>query len=81
MKTRCEQAQVEIEELAIRLAEMLGAALHYAGVPEEKMPQAVDAYLDGIDELFDKLDREMGYEEIIQVIEYMKKKRPSLFKK
>ena len=79
---QCEEVRFEIEALAIRLAEMLGVALHYAGVPEEKMPDAVDAYLNGIEEAFNKEpDRELGYEEIIQVIEHMRKKHPTLFTK
>ena len=79
---QCEEVRFEIEALAIRLAEMLGVALHYAGVPEEKMPDAVDAYLNGIEEVFNKEpDRELGYEEIIQVIEHMRKKHPTLFTK
>ena len=78
---RCEEVRFEIEALAIRLAEMLGVALYYAGVPEEKMPDAVDAYLNGIEEVFDDADRELGYEEIIQIIEHIRKKYPTLFKK
>lgn len=76
------EAEFEIEELAMQLADMLGAALHYAGVSDDKMPQAVEAYLNGIDELFqDNLDGEMGYEEVIKVIEHIKKTKPNLFSK
>ena len=76
------EAEFEIEELAMQLADMLGVALHYAGVSDDKMPQAVEAYLNGIDELFqDNLDGEMGYEEVIKVIEHIKKTKPSLFNK
>ena len=47
-----------------------------------KMAQAVEAYLNGIDELFqDNLDGEMGYEEVIKVIEHIKKTKPNLFSK
>lgn len=80
-KSKLEEAEFEIEELAMQLADMLGVALHYAGVPEEKMPQAVDAYLEAMDEVFEDEEGEMGYEEIIKVIEHMKKTRPDLFKK
>ena len=80
-KEKLKEAEYIIEELAIQLADMLGAALHYAGVPQNKMAEAVDAYLNGIDEVFgDELDEQMGYEEIIKVIEYIKKSRPNLFK-
>ena len=81
-KEKLNEAEFEIEELAMQLADMLGAALHYAGVPDDKMPQAVEAYLNGIDEVFkDNLDGEMGYEEVIKVIEHLKKTRPELFRK
>jgi len=81
LKSELEKAEFEIEELAMQLADMLGVALHYAGVDEKKMPQAIDAYLQAIDEVFEDEDEEMGYEEIIQVIEHLKKTRPELFKK
>ncbi len=70
----------KIESLAIQLADMLGATLHYAGVKEEKMPQAVEAYLNTLDEMFDrKIRHDIGYEEIIEVIEHLKQTRPQLF--
>ena len=75
-----EKLEIEIEELAMQLADMLGAALHYAGVKDEKMKDAVDAYLEAIDEVFEDEEGEMGYEEIIKVIDYLKKTRPNLFK-
>ena len=75
-----EKLEIEIEELAMQLADMLGAALHYAGVRDEKMKDAVDAYLEAIDEVFEDEEGEMGYEEIIKVIDYLKKTRPNLFK-
>ncbi len=81
-KEKLAEAEFEIEEMAMQLADMLGAALHYAGVPDEKMPNAVEAYLDAIDEVFEgSLDEEMGYEEIIKVIEHLKKTKPHLFHK
>ncbi len=75
-----EKLEIEIEELAMQLADMLGAALHYAGVKDEKMKDAVDAYLEAIDEVFEDEEGEMGYEEIIKVIDHLKKTRPNLFK-
>ena len=80
-KNKLEEAEFEIEELAIQLADMLGVALYYAGVPEKKIPQAVEAYLNAIDEIFEDKDSEMGYEEIIKVIEHLKKTYPTLFQK
>ncbi len=78
-----EKAEIEIEELAMQLADMLGVALYFAGVKREDIPKAVDVYLQGLDEVFDDDDEdgEMGFEEIIQVIEYIRKKHPKLFHK
>jgi hypothetical protein len=75
------EAELEIEELAMQLADMLGVALYYAGVKKENMQNAVDVYLNSMDEVFgdDMGDTEFGFEEIIKVIEYMKANRGDLF--
>jgi hypothetical protein len=76
-----EIAEIEIEEMAMQLADMLGAALYFAGVKKEDLPKAVDLYLKGLDEVFEDEDEdsEMGFEEVVQVIEYLKSKHPKLF--
>jgi len=76
-----EMAEIEIEEMAMQLADMLGAALYFAGVKKEDLPKAVDLYLKGLDEVFEDEDEdsEMGFEEVVQVIEYLKSKHPKLF--
>jgi len=80
LKTKLDEAQIEIEELAMQLADMLGAALHYAGVKDENMPQAVEIYLDEMDRhLQNKRIEEAGYEDVVQIIDKMKKEHPSLF--
>lgn len=79
-----DMAEIEIEEMAMQLADMLGAALYFAGVKKEDLPKAVDLYLQGLDEVFgdeEDEDDEMGFEEVIQVIEYLQKKHPKLFHK
>ncbi len=80
-KSKLEEAEFAIEELAMQLADMLGAALHYAGVKDEKMPQAVEAYLNAMDEVFaNDMDGEMaGYEDIVRIIDHLKKTRKDLF--
>lgn len=74
-------AEIEIEEMAMQLADMLGAALYFAGVKKEDLPKAVDLYLKGLDEVFgeEDEDEEMGFEEVIEVIEYLQNKHPKLF--
>ncbi len=75
-----EDIEMEIEELAMQLSDMLNAALFFAGVKRENLKKAVDAYLDAIDEVFDEDDDgEMGLDEIITVINHIKKKKPKLF--
>lgn len=77
-----EEAEFEVEEIAMQLADMLGAALYFAGVRKSKIPQAVEAYLQGLDELFedDEEVAEMGFEEVIKVIEHLKQTHSHLFK-
>ena len=78
-----EKAEVEIEELAMQLADMLGVALYFAGVRREDIPKAGDLYLQGLDEVFDddEEEGEMGFEEVIQVIEHIQKHHPKIFHK
>ena len=67
-----EKAEIEIEEMAMQLADMLGAALYFAGVKKEDLPKAIDLYLNGLDEVF---------EDVVEAIEYIKNKNPKLFHK
>ena len=69
----------EIGDLTIHLADMLEATLHFAGVKEKNIEKAVKAYIDGLDDVFDDDDGEMGYREIIIAIEHLKKSKPDLF--
>ncbi|WP_263833018.1 hypothetical protein [Sulfurospirillum oryzae] len=83
LQKELEKAEIEIEEMAMQLADMLGAALYFAGVKKEDIPKAIDLYLKGLDEVFEDEDEdsEMGFEEVIEVIEYIKNKNPKLFHK
>lgn len=81
LKKELERAEAEIEEMAMQLADMLGAALYFAGVKKEELPKAIDLYLKSIDEVFEDEDEdaEMGFDEIVEVIKYLKTKYPKLF--
>ncbi len=79
MDKRLKSLEVEVEELTIHLADMLEAALHFAGVKDELMEDAVKSYIEVLDDFFDNDDEEMGYKEIVKVIEYLKVKKPLLF--
>jgi 20S proteasome alpha/beta subunit len=69
----------EIEDLTIHLADMLEAVLYFAGVKEEKIEEAVKVYIDALDEVFEDDDGEMGYKEVVVVVEHLKKSRAELF--
>ncbi len=69
----------EIEDLTIHLADMLEATLCFAGVKEKNIEEAVKAYIDGLDEVFDDDDGEMDYKEIVKAVKYLKKSKPNLF--
>ncbi len=73
------EAELEIDELAMQLADMLGVALYYSGIKKENIREGVDAYLNAMDEIFSDEAMEYGFEEIIQVIEHLKKTKPVLF--
>jgi len=73
------EAELEIDELAMQLADMLGVALYYSGIKKDLIREGVDAYLNAMDEIFDDESMEYGFEEIVQVIEHIKKTKPELF--
>ncbi len=70
----------EIEDLAIQLTDMLEAMLYFAGVDKSKIEEATEAYIDALDEVFEDDEGEMGLDEVIEVVEYLKSNRSGLFK-
>ena len=79
MSNEVRELREEIEDLTTHLADVLEAALHFAGVKEESLEQAVEAYIEVLDVVFEDDDGEMGYLEIVKAIEFMKLKKPLLF--
>ncbi len=80
MNNEVNELKQEIEDLTIHLADMLEAVLYFAGVKEENLEKGVKAYIDALDEVFDEEeDSDMGYREMVEVIEYLKQKKPELF--
>ena len=79
MNQENQELQEELEDLTTHLADMLEATLYFAGVKKENLEDAVKIYIDSLDEVFEDDDGEMGYQEIVQTIEYMKEKKPILF--
>jgi hypothetical protein len=72
--------QEEIKDLSIQLADMLNVALYFAGVKKAKLEEAIDAYLDDMDEILGNDENaQMGFDEIVKVIKHLKNTRKDLF--
>ena len=54
--------------------------LYYAGVKKSKLEEAAEIYVECIDEALENSSAE-GVDEVIEIVEYMKKHRAELFKK
>jgi hypothetical protein len=79
---REEEDDVTLEEMSAVLQEMLRATLYFAGVKKAKLDEAADVYLDAIDEVFgEDEDGMLGVDEVVKVIEHLKKNNPELFGK
>lgn len=74
---KIKELEEEIEELSIQLSDMLCVALLLSGVKEEKIQNALDAYIDNLDDE----SAEYGIKEILQNIENLKVTHPALFNK
>ncbi len=80
MSSEVSELKSEIEDLTIHLADMLEAVLYYAGVKEKNLEKAVKAYIEALDEVFDdEEDGDMGYREMVEVIDFLKKNKSELF--
>ncbi|EEQ63178.1 hypothetical protein HPMG_00635 [Helicobacter pullorum MIT 98-5489] len=76
-KERIKELEEMNEELSIQLSDMLCAVLKLSGVAESKMQEALDAYIEALDEE----SLEYGVKEILDNIENLKKNKPELFGK
>ncbi|MDR0761749.1 MAG: hypothetical protein LBF13_01720 [Campylobacteraceae bacterium] len=75
-----EDYQNEIKELSLQLTDMLEAALYFAGVKKARLEEAIDAYLDEMDEVLgSNEDAPMGFDEIVKVIKHLKNTKKDLF--
>ena len=81
MQEKLNEAEREIEELSTQLVDMLEVAFYFAGLKKENFKNAIEIYLNGIDEYYaNNEDGEMGVDEIIEVIKHIKKTKPELFR-
>ncbi len=69
-----------IHELSLQVNDLLEAMLFFAGVKRSKLNIAVQKYIEALDIVFEDDDGEMSLDEIIKVIEYLKKSNKELFK-
>ncbi|WP_298944993.1 hypothetical protein [uncultured Campylobacter sp.] len=68
-----------IDELSYELSMMLEAMLYYAGVKKDRLEDAAETYIECIDDALENSGAE-GVDEVLEVVEYMKKKHAKFFK-
>ena len=73
------EEDVSLEEMSFMLQDTLKATMYFAGVKKTKLEDAIDAYLEAIDEVFGDEEGIVGFEEIVKTIEHLKKTKSQLF--
>lgn len=74
------EEDVSVEELSYELSMVLEALMHYAGVKRSKLEEAAQTYVECIDDALENSQAE-GVDEVIEIVEFMKKRHPKLFEK
>lgn len=76
------EKEVSLEELSYELDVMLEAMLLNAGVKQNKLEEACELYVENIDDVLVSLDKSVdGVDEILAVVEYLRKNHVELFDK
>lgn len=68
-----------VDDLSYELSMMLEAMLYYAGVKKDRLEDAAETYIECIDDALENSGAE-GVDEVLEVVEYMKKKHAKFFK-
>ena len=68
-----------VDELSYELSMMLEAMLYYAGVKKDRLQDSAETYIECIDDALENSGAE-GVDEVLEVVEYMKKKHAKFFK-
>ncbi len=68
----------ELQDLQYELSIVLEAMLLYAGVKKTKIEEAIECYIDCIDDVCSKSTKE-GVDEILEVVEYLRNHHGNLF--
>ncbi len=71
----------ENRELSIQVIDFFQTTLYFAGVKKSMLQKGVEEYLKILDEIFDNEDEVMGIDNIIKVVNHMKKTKKELFRK
>ncbi|ANV97899.1 hypothetical protein BBW65_03385 [Helicobacter enhydrae] len=69
--------QIELQELALEVMDMLAVALHFAGAQKQHIDTLIDCYLKELD-AFDE-QTPYGQEQMIALIHNLKEKYPQYF--
>jgi len=72
------QQDENFEIMAYEIAILLEGVLHYAGVKAEKMEAATQKYVEIVDDVLEN-SAAAGVEEVIEVVEFMRKTYPEFF--
>ncbi|HED6832636.1 TPA: hypothetical protein R5151_001108 [Campylobacter coli] len=78
LQTHNKNLKNELEDLRYELSIVLEAMLLYAGVKREKLENAIEAYIDNIDNVLENSNKE-GVDEVLEVVEFLKNQHPELF--
>lgn len=76
MSDKIKELQEDIKELSIQLSDMLCVALRLSGAKVEYLKEACDAYIEELE----AYDEEYGQEEVLQILQKVKKAKPEFFK-
>ncbi|ENY6719928.1 hypothetical protein ACFZWW_000780 [Campylobacter jejuni] len=68
----------ELENLQYELGIVLEAMFLYAGVKREKLENAIEVYIDNIDNVLENSNKK-GVDEILEVVEFLKNKYKDFF--
>lgn len=71
---------ITLEELSYELSIVLDGLLYYAGVAKSDLEEVAGLYVENSDEALKNSDAE-GVDEVIAIVEFLKKKYPQYFKK
>ncbi len=72
LREEIEQLKQENEELSTEVFDMINVAFYYAGFKKSSLEKVLELYIESIDEVFDE-DVEVGFLEIVKLIEHIKK--------